>query len=233
VEAAASRAMESHKFFAQDNRPWRADSLGIMGRLALLRGDLARAQTLLREVTEIATVANSEAMLGRWQPHLGLVMCYEGDAGEARQFLSESLRLSTEMRHKVRLAQVTAYLAELALFEGDIEQAARWLAQSLSHQTEGKRTKLTETERLFVAARLAAAQQQYERAATLFGLADVAHSHVHNAIGGPRRTLAEEALATVRAALDPAVFDKAYADGQQMSLEQAYSSVLYPGAFSS
>jgi tetratricopeptide (TPR) repeat protein len=229
VEAASSRAMESHQFRVRTNRGWRAESLAIMGRLALLRGDLTRAQTLLHEATEFAMAANAKNILGRWQPHLGLVMCYEGDAAKAHRLLDECLRMSTEMKHKFRLAQTTTYLAELALWEGKSDLAAQWLAQSLAHRADLSRTRLTATERIFVAARLAAAQQRYPRAATLFGLADMAHSRVHNAIGGPRRAVADEALATVRAALDPAAFDEAYSAGQRMALEQAYGTILAPG----
>ena len=88
---------------------------------------------------------------------------------------------------------------------------------------------LYEVERLFVAARLATAQQQYLRAATLLGLADQVHGQVHDAIGGPMRSLADAALATVRAALEPAVFAEAFAAGRQMSLEGAFTTILAPG----
>ena len=230
VEAAASRAMESHQFqfYVAAIRTWQAEGLAIMGRLALLRGDLTRAKTLLHEVTELAMAANAKNILGRWQPHLGLVMCYEGDAAKARRLLDECLLLSTEMKHKFRLAQTTTYLAEVALWEAKLNLAAQWLAQSLTHRADLPRTRLTATERIFVAARLAAAQQRYPRAATLFGLADVAHSRVHNAIGGQRASLAADALATVRAALDPAVFDEADSAGRRMALEQAYGTILAP-----
>ena len=85
---------------------------------------------------------------------------------------------------------------------------------------------LSEVERLLVAARLATAQQHYARAATLFGLAEAAHSRIHNAIGGPIRALADAALASVRGALDPAVFAEAFAAGQQLSLDEAFATIL-------
>ncbi len=84
-------------------------------------------------------------------------------------------------------------------------------------------------ERLFVAARLATAQQQHTRAATLFGLTDQVHSQVHYAIGGPMRSLADAALATVRAALEPSAFAEMFAAGRQMSLEEAFTTILAPG----
>lgn len=44
------------------------------------------------------------------------------------------------------------------------------------------------------------------------------------------RALADAALATVLAALDPVVFAEAFATGQQMSLEEAFATVLVPAA---
>lgn len=75
---------------------------------------------------------------------------------------------------------------------------------------------------------LATAQQQYARAATLFGLADQMHRHVHYAVAGPMRALAEAALTLVRAALEPAVFAEAFTTGQQMTLNEAFATVLVP-----
>ena len=86
---------------------------------------------------------------------------------------------------------------------------------------------------LWVAARLATAQQQYLRAATLFGLAEAAHRQIRSAIAGPMRALADTALATVQAMLDPAVFAEAFAAGQQMSLEEAFASILAPSSLAS
>jgi len=42
------------------------------------------------------------------------------------------------------------------------------------------------------------------------------------------RALADAALATVQAALNPVVFAETYATGQQMSLEEAFVTILAP-----
>ena len=67
------------------------------------------------------------------------------------------------------------------------------------------------------------AQQQHRRTATLFGLADQAHSQIHDAIAGPMRPLADAALAAVQATLEPAVFAAAFAAGEQLSLADAFT----------
>jgi hypothetical protein len=130
------------------------------------------------------------------------------------------------MKNKFHLAPVYTYLAETALWTGEPDAAEQWLRQSLATSGAPAGVSLDEVQRLWVAARLAAVQQQYQRAATLFGLADQAHSQIHDAIGGPMRTLADSALAMVQAALDPVVFAVTFAVGQQMVLEDAFATLL-------
>lgn len=77
---------------------------------------------------------------------------------------------------------------------------------------------------------MATAQQQYTSAAILFGLAGQAHSRIQAAIAGPIRELADEALAIVREALGAGRFDAAFATGQQLSLDEASTTILAPGS---
>lgn len=224
VVRAAALATESFQFFAQRNRYERAFGLGMLGRLALLRSDLAQARALLQEAVQISIATHAEDLLGTWQPLLGRVMLYGGDAAEAHQLLHASLRLCIAMNNKSQLALVYTYLAETALWAGELEAAEQWLRQSLATSSAPAWVSLDEVQRLWVAARLATAQQQYPCAATLFGLADQAHRQIHNAIGGPMRALADAALATVQAALDPAAFAAAFAAGQGMTLAEAFTA---------
>jgi hypothetical protein len=202
------------------------DGLGMLGLLALLQGDLAQAHMHFHEVVTFATAFRYHIMLCEWQPLLGLVTLYGGDTPEARRLLSESLRLCLEIKHTFLLARNYTYLAETALWAGELDQAAQWLAQSLAAYADPHRIRIYQVERLLVAARLATAQQQYRHAATLFGLADQVSRHIHYAPAGPLRTLVDAALATVRGALDPAVFAEAFATGQQLSLDEAFAGIL-------
>ena len=111
---------------------------------------------------------------------------------------------------------------------GEGAQAAHWLAQSLAQQTDAGRLTIFQIGRLWMAARLATAQQQYQRAAMLFGLADEMHRQLHYVIAGPMRALADEAFATAQAALEPAVFIEAFSAGQQLPLEEAFATLLTP-----
>lgn len=227
IVRAAPLVTESLAIFRRrENQYEIADAVGTLGRLALLQGDLVRAHSYLHEAVAIATAFNHQGMLRNWPLWLGLVTLYGGNAVEARHLLHESLRRCIEVQDKVPLARACTYLAESALWESDLEQTAQWLVQSLAHDADPHRITISEVGWLWVAARLATAQQRYPRAATLFGLADQIHSQVHYVIAGPMHSLADAALATVQAALDPALFAKAFAAGQQMALAEAFATIL-------
>jgi predicted ATPase/transcriptional regulator with XRE-family HTH domain len=230
-ERAAPLLAESARVFqARGNSFELAQNLGAAGRLALLQGDVERAHALLYQAVTLAEALNYQWGLGEFQIILGLVTLYRGDVPEARRLLADSLRLSLELNDGWFLARVCAYLAELALWEGELEAAEGWLAQSLSHRTGIRLTMMDQIERVLVTARLARAQGAHLRAATLFGLADAMCTSIRYEPAGPARRLADAALATVRAALDPARFAEAFAAGQRLSFEEAFATILVPGA---
>jgi len=227
VARAAPIATESLALFRIRGNPHGIGmGLGTLGRLALLQGDLTQAQRLFHEVVTIAISFNLRPTQCEWQPLLGIVTLYGGDMPEARRLLSTSWHLCLELKNKFFLAQVCTYLAELALWEGEVTQAEHWLTQSLVYHADSHRITMFQVTRLFVAVRVATAQRQYLRAATLFGVADQVHSHIQYAIGGPMRAQTDVALARVQAALDPVVFAEAFAMGQQMALEEAFAEAL-------
>jgi len=223
---AAPLLVESAQIFQARGSRWEmADSIGTLGHLALLLGDLPKAHALLHEAVTLARKFNYQEMLGNWRPFLALVTLYGGDAPEARRLLADSLTLSLDLKDKSFLARVCAYSAETALWVGELAEAQQWLAQSLGYHADPHRIRIDQIERLFVAARLATAQGAYLRAAALFGLAERIRSQLQFEFAGPVRQLADAALATVRAALDPALFAEAFTAGQQLSLEEAFAAI--------
>jgi tetratricopeptide (TPR) repeat protein len=173
-------------FRRQDNRDSIVFPLGNLGRLALLRGDLAQARLLLQEaVTDAANIGNKLGLLD-WQPRLGIVTLYWGDATVARRLLDESLLLSRELNSELYSARIFTYLAETALWEGEADQAAQWLAQALAYHANPRWVRTELVDSLWIAAR----------------------------------------LATVRDALDPAVFAAAFNVGKQLSLAEAFATAL-------
>ena len=213
-------------FRRRENRDYIVSPLGSLGRLALLRGDLAQARLLLQEAVAIARSIGNVLGLMDCLPRLGVVTLYGGDAAEAQRLLQESLELSRTISSPMYLAWNYTYLAETALWQRDYEQAAQWLAQALAHHAHPRWIRTETVDCLWVAARLATAQQQYTRAATFFGLVEQTGSRIRYAPAGPVRPLNDAALATVQAALEQQVFAAAFAAGQQMTLAEAVATLM-------
>lgn len=164
--------------------------------------------------------------LGDWQPKLGIVTFYLGDVTMARQILHDCLHLWLDLKNNVFLARIYGYLAEIALSQGEFTEVAHAVAQSMRYQA-GVRWLSTEVvDCLWVAARLAMAQQQPRQAATLFGLAEQVRRRIHYHGNGVMRPAVDAALATVQAALEPTAFAEAFAAGQQMVLKEAFAMQL-------
>ncbi len=224
---AAPLLAESSEVFQMHGNYYRiADNLGTTGRLALLQGDMPKAHALLHEAVTLARELNYQRVLGESQSLLGLVTLYDGDDREARRLLEESLRLCRDLNDMRFLGRVCTYLAETALWQGELDEAEHWLAQSLGYHADPRQIRIDQIERLFVAARLATAQAAYPRAAALFGVAERMRNQLRYEFAGPVRLLADAALATAHAALDPALFAEAFAAGQQLSLEEAFATIL-------
>ncbi|MFZ4656801.1 MAG: ATP-binding protein [Caldilineaceae bacterium] len=214
----------------QENHYGNSSALGnclaVLGCIAFLQRDLLEAHRYFQEVITIAATFNYPTMRCEWQPRLGLVTLYLGDVVEAQRLLREGISFCLEQQEKYFLARNYTYLSETALTTGSLAEAEQWLAQSVACHAAPRQITLDEVERILIAARLATAQQQYERAAILFGLAEEAQSQIHHMIGGPLRALADAALATVQTALSPAAFAEAFAAGQQMTLDEAFVTHL-------
>lgn len=199
---------------------------GTLGMMALLQGDLAQAQRFFHEAVTIATTLHNPIMQCHWQRFLGIVTLYGGNALEAHRLLRESLHLALDLKNPFLLAQTCTYLAETALWTRELDQAEHWLAQSLAYQADPGRITIYEVGRLFVAARLATARGAYQRAATLLGLAEQVRGHTRYELVEPVRSLVDTALATVRRALGVEPFAEAFTIGQQLSLDEAFATML-------
>jgi predicted ATPase/DNA-binding SARP family transcriptional activator len=224
---AEALARESLTLFRKQGNPYESsESLGILGRLALLQGDLSQAQTFLREAVTLAAAFSYVGVVCHWQPLLAIATLYGGNETEARRLLDENLRLCLNLKDNIFLARTYACLAEVALWVGELDQAAHWLAQSLPHPVGELDVTIYEIDRLFIAARLATAQQYYLRAATLFGLAEATRRHTRYELIEPVRSSVNAALTTLHESLDQVVFAASFTMGQQLSLDEAYATIL-------
>jgi hypothetical protein len=201
-------------------------ALALLANIAFRQGNLPKAHRFFQEVITLAATFNYPTMRSEWQPHLGLVTLCLGDTAEAQRLLRGNIPFCLEQQEMLFLARTYTYLTEAALAAGTVAEAEQCLAQSFSFHVNLHQVTQDEVERLFVAARLATAQRQYQQAAMLFGLAEATRSAIQIVLAQPLRVLADAALAIVQEALEPTAFAEAFAIGQRMPLAEACATLL-------
>lgn len=201
-------------------------ALSKRGLLALLQGNLGQARLHLAEALTITTTNIFPAVRVKSKTLLGLTMLYHNNPQEARRLLLESLALWTDIRDTPYLAIVAIYLAETALWERRTTEAEQWLAQGLREQVEPRWLGSAVVNCLHVAARLAILRGAYEWVATLFGLAEESCVRGHYTLVEPVRAQNCTALVRTRSGLSATHFAAAFAAGQQMTVEEAFATLL-------
>jgi tetratricopeptide (TPR) repeat protein len=156
--------------------------------------------------------------------HLGHAAQLRGDFALAMHLHRESLNCFTPSFHA---AALWAYhgLGESALGLGELEEAASWLAQALdvsrvADDLSGRAWCLASF------GSLAALSDRPERAATLWGAAELLRTRIGARTAPAVRATYERAQAIARGQLDAETFAAAWAAGEHLSPEQAYSYAL-------
>ncbi len=208
------------------NRDFIIYALGNLGRLALIRREIAQAQHFFQAAVDIAVAVNNRMGLCDWLPRLAIATFHGGNTTAAYQHLQEALRLCQGVGNDEYVGRVHGYCAEIALAEGDLTLAQTHLTQSINHQTSLRWLTIEFADFLFVAARLAAQQESYLLAATRLGLAEQIAKRIGYAGKTPMRSAIDTCAAAIRIALEPAAFAEAFAAGQQMALTEAWATIL-------
>lgn len=170
-------------------------------------------------------------MTREWQAHLALAILHQGDAVTAQKLLLESLRRSRDRENPLVLAQICTYLGEAALAQGEPDAAGDWLEQSLFYHGGARPINVDEVERLALAARVAAAQRDYDRAAILVGQVQ-AHSQRFDAAAAQWFDLQIAAAATkAKVDMKDERFAAAVAYGRELAAGGGinYAAVVVPG----
>lgn len=221
-----------------------ADPLGRLGQLALQEGRLQEARDLTVESIAAARPegAGYDVVFGAWgDARLGLIQLYQGELEAARRSLEEALSFFEDGRSYDRPKQETlAVLSEVALARGDVGAAAGYLQASLDicetfyRQLQATRKFEGTPDALPVdlialcsrASLVASAQGRYERAVTLYGIADSFRSQTGQLMIPALQARLDESMAALRSHLSENTFDAAWAAGRRMSLSEAFAFLL-------
>jgi predicted ATPase/DNA-binding CsgD family transcriptional regulator len=197
-----------------------ANSLIQLGWAALRPGDytlaVARLEEALRLLRQLGDVPNSALALAG----LGEIALRQGNYERATTLLEESLAIRRKLGHKWGISVCLGSLGWVALRRGDYEQATRTLVESLLvRQTIGDKGGIAWC--LEKLAEAASAQQNARRAARLYGAASALRQRIGSVVDPADVPEYGRNLAEVRAKLDEATWQRAWGEGQAMTMEAA------------
>jgi predicted ATPase len=220
---ASSEAVELARTLHND---WRlAFTLMMLGNNIIVLQGLEAARPAFEESLRLARAVGDPWLLSQAVYTLAVVASLTGDSPSALRLFDESIGVMRKVGDRWGLSYSLAGLSFEYLREGQIDQARLQLDESLTLAREIAST--TSTALVLVGyAGLAAARGQPVRAAQSIGAADGVMAAI-DARWWPTEQFAYDFIATmIRALLDDATWDAAYAEGRTMTVDQAIAYAL-------
>jgi non-specific serine/threonine protein kinase len=232
-----------------------ARALGNLGWLLRLQGDYEGARALQEESLVLRRATGHKRGAALALCHLGVLARYAGDYASARRYDEESLALARELNDPGWISQALGELGNLAIRESDFGAARALLDEALAlRRALGSLRDIAEVLESMAWASAERGLERHatpsdprargrnapsgepispwqrrllERAARLFGAAEALRerSNLYAAPPG-ESTEWETALTGAREALGEAAFTAAWAEGRQMTTEQACDDAL-------
>jgi predicted ATPase/DNA-binding CsgD family transcriptional regulator len=198
-------------------------ALLFLAGLDVKQGDLSTAQARTDEALAIFQATGKKEGLQWALGSLGDLARLEGDYEHAGTLYEEALSQARDVG--VGVTWNLHNLGHVAQHHGEHARATGLFKESLSlRQQEGEKEGVAEA--LAGLAGVAAATQQPERAARLFGVAEKVRDAIHRDIRRQNREPYDLYLPLARAQLGEAAFTKAWAEGRAVTLEQAIHYAL-------
>lgn len=207
-------------YYLADTAALQGDAVATRALFAEARSFMADNLTSLRSLGDQWNIARALNMLGE-------LARVEGDYAAARLFYDESLLIRRELGDQRGMAVSLFNLGFVAHHDDDYQQAATFFEESLSlfQKLESWRGVV---DCLLGLAGVAVSAGQPERAARLFGATEAVREaiHVGSVLSYPDRLEYDRYIAAVRAQLDETAFTAAWAEGRELTLEQAIEYAL-------
>jgi tetratricopeptide (TPR) repeat protein len=201
------------------------DALSCLGAAAMAQGEYVRAVALFEESLRLKRTVGDKHAIAKSLFDLGYLAYICDDCTVARAHYAESLRLFRELGEKRNSAWMLTRLGHLALHQRDNQDATLSFKEAMALYRELE--DLFGVMRCLVGlAGVAEARRRPDRAARLFGAAEVVSEATNLKMDYIERAEYDCAVAAVRAELDEATFAAMWAAGRALSLEQAIAEAL-------
>jgi predicted ATPase/transcriptional regulator with XRE-family HTH domain len=202
-----------------------AASLNNLGSFAIEQGDYERAMDLHEEALVLRRALGDTSSITTSLRNLGAVAAARADFARAASWHEEALTLRRALGDKINIADSLHNLGNVAAMQGDFARAAALHEECLvlSHEIGAVDQVASGLEGL---AWVAAARGQAGRAARMGGAAEVMRQALGVFLLADQRAGHEQAVQAMRAALGDEAFAAAWAEGWELSSDQAIALVL-------
>lgn len=195
------------------------------GFAALQQGDFEQAAKRYAESADMFTRVGYEPGVATLRIYRGILACHQGDYERARTFIEEGLPAIRRAGDRVAVARGLFGLGVAAFHQGALEQAEGFFKEGLSLAREiGARLDMPPL--LGGLAAVACSKNQHRQGCMLLGFSDRLRSTIGTPITVAERADYEACLSALRANLEDEVFAEAWAEGQNMTMEQALRCAL-------
>jgi predicted ATPase len=200
-------------------------ALGGLSQLALARGDVARASAYAVEALALARAIGDHTMMALGLGSIGLIALSRGDVAHAETAFQESLALSRQIGDTHGTAWSLNYLGLLAIDAGDHDRGTLLIVESL-----GLRRQLDDNRGIAGCfeglAHIAGGTGDPERAGRLLAAASALRDSLHAPLSGAELRRKDQTLSAVRRTLDVDAFERIWASGAALSLQDAIAYAL-------
>jgi ATP/maltotriose-dependent transcriptional regulator MalT len=202
-----------------------AVALNNLGDLTRLLGETERATAYHEESLELRRRLGDRSRIALSLGNVAEMALLGGDLGRATALFAEAAETASVIGDKRHVCFALNGLAWVAYLERRWEEADAHARESLRLSTE-LGMKVLVVEELFCLSGIAAATGDVARAARLAAAAEL-----HNSLLAPEPTLADAGfhqtdIESARAACDPQTWERAWAAGRAMSLDEAAEHAL-------
>jgi predicted ATPase/transcriptional regulator with XRE-family HTH domain len=235
---------------AQTRTPVRAKTLNAAGYIHLFEGNYTEARPLLEESLAIAREVGNLRELARSGLGLGPVLEGLGEHEAATLLLHESLPLAHKLQDLFSIAWSLVSLGDVAMQRREVERAQRLYEESLDlwrrlreksmlaytarrlgcvmrDHREYDRSKALSLESLELNLEIGDRRADFAHGTRLLGAVEILLYELAGRLAFSDQLEYEFHIKTVRTQLDAAVFDRSWAEGQTMTMEQASALARY------
>ena len=194
-------------------------SIELKGRMELAEGNLSTAHQLLDEALAISEKNNNQVSVGFLKTALGLIDCYEGNYARGK----EVIEIGIEKVRKAEASKVPQLLScrsHALWLEKDIQGSAQSYRDAIK-ELQGNFHFIRIPECLEGLGKIAVTQNDFERAARLFGAAEALREKMGTPI--PPLQRGEYDAHVQRLGNE---FESSWSQGREMTMEQAVELAL-------